>query len=343
MQFNCDKCSCQFEINISGKITSGTVSCPQCNNLIPVNSEHLGKIHSPDKTTKFKSIKITSEYGELSLPKNIKLTFTVEESREEQSRFEITKPKIMVGRKIGDLLIDDPAISPQHALLEVFSDNYLLTDLGSKKGTFVNNKKIEQQLLKSTDEIRIGKTKLFFLATAFDFLEEVMVDQADNDETDEIVDSNGQDDLKIDEKPEPDVNREELIDKHEVNDVPDMFRTLRAKQSMIEEMAPKGTKSPLEIKLSIKYGPQTAKSYRSRMRNLVLGRGDQADIIIEDAEVSRKHTLIEVVGQNLVYVSDLSSANGTYLNGDKISRTKILNNDVIKIGNTYIEIGIKIL
>ncbi|MCK4839027.1 MAG: FHA domain-containing protein [Desulfobulbaceae bacterium] len=65
---------------------------------------------------------------------------------------------------------------------------------------------------------------------------------------------------------------------------------------------------------------------------LAIGRGDEADIIINNSSVSRKHTSLELK-EGFYYLSDLNSTNGTRVNGEKIySERQILKSDNIAIG-----------
>lgn len=51
----------------------------------------------------------------------------------------------------------------------------------------------------------------------------------------------------------------------------------------------------------------------------VIGRGSQADLIIANDGISRKHLLIEVVDGEKVYLTDLASANGTLIASQKLN------------------------
>jgi two-component system, cell cycle response regulator len=71
---------------------------------------------------------------------------------------------------------------------------------------------------------------------------------------------------------------------------------------------------------------------------ITIGRGSQADLVIRDEIASRLHAEIirlEVEGAiTEYYVNDLSSTNGTYLNGTKITGQQLLEDgDKVKIGN----------
>ena len=63
----------------------------------------------------------------------------------------------------------------------------------------------------------------------------------------------------------------------------------------------------------------------------VLGRSKtQADLVLEDPNVSRQHAAIERVGNDWVLV-DLGSTNGCYIGGQRVSRRNIADGDVIEI------------
>jgi hypothetical protein len=65
-----------------------------------------------------------------------------------------------------------------------------------------------------------------------------------------------------------------------------------------------------------------------------LGRGSDTDIRIEDPGASRNHCEI-VLGQPVI-VRDLSSTNGTFINGERISQIAIADGTVVMIGSTQL-------
>ncbi len=71
----------------------------------------------------------------------------------------------------------------------------------------------------------------------------------------------------------------------------------------------------------------------------VVGRDDEADIMLDDPGISRRHSEIRVTndGPHLVMtVSDLGSTNGTFLNGDPIDRAHLHDGDRITVGRTHL-------
>lgn len=65
-------------------------------------------------------------------------------------------------RETNEVFLDDPNISRVHAQIELVQDEYILTDLGSLNGTYVNGKRIHRTRLNSGDQIKLGKTELDF-------------------------------------------------------------------------------------------------------------------------------------------------------------------------------------
>jgi pSer/pThr/pTyr-binding forkhead associated (FHA) protein len=63
----------------------------------------------------------------------------------------------------SDLFLDDVTVSRHHARVIRDDNGYLVEDLNSLNGTYVNRKRIERDRLSDGDELQIGKFKLAFL------------------------------------------------------------------------------------------------------------------------------------------------------------------------------------
>lgn len=72
------------------------------------------------------------------------------------------RQSVSIGRSwVTDIRVSDISISRMHALLVRHHSGYILEDLGSTNGTFVNNKRIRTPtLIKPSDRIRLGKVIL---------------------------------------------------------------------------------------------------------------------------------------------------------------------------------------
>ena len=56
----------------------------------------------------------------------------------------------------------DKIVSKEHCILEQRDGHFILRDLGSLNGTYVNRDRIDTVVLKDTDEVQIGKYRLVF-------------------------------------------------------------------------------------------------------------------------------------------------------------------------------------
>ena len=68
---------------------------------------------------------------------------------------------------------------------------------------------------------------------------------------------------------------------------------------------------------------------------VIIGRGERADVRIEDERLSREHFAILRDG-NAFVISDLDSTNGTWVGGRRISRTELGPNQQIRAGRTIL-------
>src|SRR5687768_14118872 len=68
---------------------------------------------------------------------------------------------------------------------------------------------------------------------------------------------------------------------------------------------------------------------------LVIGRGGDVDVRVMDDEISRRHARVAVQGKN-VFVEDLGSKNGTFVNGSPVRFEALQDGDKIQIGATHV-------
>jgi hypothetical protein len=80
---------------------------------------------------------------------------------------QLTKDRTTLGRRpYNDIVIDNLAVSGEHAVLEISTEGVQLEDLGSTNGTYVNGKAVKRQALQHEDTIEVGKYKIKFLGEA---------------------------------------------------------------------------------------------------------------------------------------------------------------------------------
>ncbi len=77
---------------------------------------------------------------------------------------QLTKDRTSLGRRpYNDIVIDNLAVSGEHAVLQMAGNEVHLEDLNSTNGTYVNGKAVKKQLMQNNDTIEIGKYKIKFV------------------------------------------------------------------------------------------------------------------------------------------------------------------------------------
>ena len=72
------------------------------------------------------------------------------------------------------------------------------------------------------------------------------------------------------------------------------------------------------------------------MKKITIGKSSSNDIVVSsDPTVSRSHSFIHEDSYGEVFITDLNSTNGSYVNGERVVNKKKLNKlDIITVGNT---------
>lgn len=77
---------------------------------------------------------------------------------------QLTKDRTTLGRRpYNDIVIDNLAVSGEHAAIVMTGSEVVLEDLGSTNGTYVNGKAVKKQTLQNGDTVEVGKYKIKFV------------------------------------------------------------------------------------------------------------------------------------------------------------------------------------
>jgi len=80
---------------------------------------------------------------------------------------QLTKERTTLGRRpYNDIVIDNLAVSGEHAIMQMNGNEVFLEDLSSTNGTYLNGKAVKKQQLHNGDTIEIGKYKIKFVSEA---------------------------------------------------------------------------------------------------------------------------------------------------------------------------------
>jgi pSer/pThr/pTyr-binding forkhead associated (FHA) protein/tetratricopeptide (TPR) repeat protein len=235
-------------------------------------------------------------------------------------------PELQIGRgpECG-LRLDDRAISREHALLRISSGLVELSRQSRFGQIILNGRPVESATVKPGDVIDIGPFQLRLAGQA-----PAVPESPAPAPTPEIPDQLAAD--GVIEIPENEISQ--------LMPPADLTRS-----EIIEELPPDAAtkvfgKSHAAARLSFAPGLANVTDLDVGDAPVVIGRGKQCEVVLNDKKASRRHTEIEKK-DGRYFVKDLNSVNGTFLNGAKVEVAELTGDDVIRIGDT--EFGFKIL
>lgn len=92
-------------------------------------------------------------------------------------------------------------------------------------------------------------------------------------------------------------------------------------------------------KLIVASGKSAGRTIAIKRNKLLIGRAEECDVRPLSEEVSRRHCAVHV-GPAEVWVEDLGSRNGTFVNGEKISaKMPVKDGDIIRVGSLELKVS----
>src|SRR5262249_4578224 len=92
-----------------------------------------------------------------------------------------------------------------------------------------------------------------------------------------------------------------------------------------------------EMRFEIRYPTGSPHTIELQGSLVVPGRDPGCDLVISDPKCSRRHAVIEAVGQGLT-IRDTGSANGIYVNGKRVERSSLEPDDFVRIGEVILKV-----
>ena len=147
------------------------VFCTQCGHRNPEDARFCANCGHPlqeDTTIGFSPIPAEEETGEVApLPQSElergQALLIVQRGPNAGSKFLIDKDVTTIGRHPeSDIFLDDVTVSRRHAEFQRDEGKFVIHDVGSLNGTYVNRQRVDETQLANGDELQIGKFKLTF-------------------------------------------------------------------------------------------------------------------------------------------------------------------------------------
>jgi len=107
------------------------------------------------------------------------------------------------------------------------------------------------------------------------------------------------------------------------------------KEEQVDLYLPSGAPAPYLIVITSPSSSSVGRMYRVTKDEVILGRGIQSDILVDDDGVSRYHSKIVLRGDKR-WLVDLDSTNGTFCNGAKVKEQALGEGDKIQMGRATV-------
>ena len=233
-------------------------------------------------------------------------------------------------RKSNDVVIENLSVSGHHAKIDSVGDGFVLIDLQSKNGSFVNEQLINSHWLKHGDVINIGEHSLVFYYTKD---EQMPDDDSAELEKTTLMDTNRHRSMMVRSNPTKSINVVRFWDKSR-------------NPGMMEESIPKAPR-PLTLSRKnetvgvLKYLAGGSGKVELIRKITTIGKHTTSDVVVKGFMVGRTAATINKRPDNflLSYVGGLSIPK---LNKEPVKQPIILNDlDIIDIGSTKLQFSIQ--
>ncbi len=256
--------------------------------------------------------------------------------------------RTVIGRQVGDLIVADKEVSSIHAIVSYERGGWYVMDLGSTNGVFVDEQVKLEARLRNNTELRVGETRLRFQLSG--------APEEDSEAAPDLLEGGLNADLTL-----PHVPRGGTLTGDEaamVRDSVERDAILRRDAEALlhadisfedtggapaepeegedgEPIRALGDGPGVMVSLEILEGADKGAIRRYNQESVLVGRLN-TDLVVRDSDVSRRHSIIEVFDAQQVYLRDLNSTNGSYVNGKRVSSVRLRNGDQIRLGRCLI-------
>lgn len=270
--------------------------------------------------------------------------------------FQVDGRRTVIGRRKGDILIRDVEISGTHCVIEVDDRGTVsITDLDSTNGTYVNGKRVQRAELNNNDRLTLGQSKVTvrMQGGASDNVPQQPVPQQPAQAAGGMGGAPAAAPAPQQPRATPaasasaasglggggggagfDAEGIGALITEELEGFSENTDSLVLDLARAEEEL----KLPFRTNLYLEFleGEQAGTRFQFPKGNIVVGRLN-ADLVVKDSDVSRRHALIEAYTRDKIFVKDLASTNGTYVNGQKVTYDKLKDGDKIRVGRTVLK------
>ena len=149
--------------------------CPHCGHENPQNANFCSScgadldLEDDHHTTMSVVVPVDSPAEEIEieldeLPRGVGM-LVVTRGPNSGSKFALDEPVTTAGRHPDSIIfLDDITVSRRHAEVRQVAGGYVVVDVGSLNGTYLNRERVDESPLRDGDELQVGTFKLLFVA-----------------------------------------------------------------------------------------------------------------------------------------------------------------------------------
>jgi pSer/pThr/pTyr-binding forkhead associated (FHA) protein len=142
------------------KNSAGSNFCSSCGELLEPEADHATITFHALTSTDPVDDEVTVDLDHI--PADVGL-LVVKRGPQVGERYTLDRPLTSAGRHPeSEIFLDDITVSRRHAEIEVVDDGYVVRDVSSLNGTYLNRERVTEAPLANGDELQIGKFKLVF-------------------------------------------------------------------------------------------------------------------------------------------------------------------------------------
>ncbi|HSM71418.1 MAG TPA: FHA domain-containing protein [Anaerolineales bacterium] len=235
---------------------------------------------------------------------NFKLIILNGQNPTASEEYELVQQEVAIGREdTNDVTISSQGVSRKHAKLTREGDGYLIEDLGSSNGTYVNSQKVtSRRLLRGGDQIRLGKAVTLVYeapkATVSEPADEAPVDPAAT----------------------------------VAHPISDEAASVMATSIGEEPLPAQFDAGPPELLVAI--AGEDPKTYKLTSQALTIGRADGNDIVVPSQIVSGNHARLEKTDGGYKVTTLPEAKNPILFEGRPLEGSRVLRHgDILRIGS----------
>jgi pSer/pThr/pTyr-binding forkhead associated (FHA) protein len=235
--------------------------------------------------------------------------------------YPLEEDEIFIGRESNNSIqIDSPGVSRKHSRLTYQFDQYILEDLASSNGTFVNGERISQpRPLKNGDVIGLGKTIQLEYQELRPTISATMLE-------DELPSIEG---TMLEATPQP-----TIVPTHRTPADQGVIPASQEPQmTMIGKEVP-AAKKAFSPQFLVAVAGEAQKTYSLNKERVTLGRADDNEIVIDSPIVSRYHAYLDRQQDSYVLTVLPNVANPILSSGRPLTEAhKLHHGDILRIGS----------